>query len=116
MNKEMLVREIVRRTGVRHDQSLGMTNALMDIVTETLGRGDRLVLANFGVLRPVRRASRTAKNPISGVQYNIPVRFDVKFTPSEYLKLSLNEALKSEGVGQPVEIVVARAEKRIQGR
>ena len=113
MNKEQLVRETARRTGLSEAQSSRVCAAIVDLVIETLLRRERLVIANFGVLKPLLRSKRTAVNPLSKAVYIIPPRWDVKFLPSQYLKNAVNEpVLPDASDAAPVEIIVPVPERR----
>ncbi len=113
MNKDQLIRETARRTGVSEALAGRVLASFMDAAFEALLYKDRIVIANFGVLRPVLRSKRTAVNPLSKAVYAIPPRWDVKFLPSAYLKAAINDTgLKGQEDTRPVEIVVPEPERR----
>jgi DNA-binding protein HU-beta len=67
-----------------------MLNAFVDIVTETLKKGDEVVLTGFGAFSVKQRAARTGVNPQNPTQkIQIPAVKVPKFKAGKALKDSL---------------------------
>ena len=63
MNKAELINVIADRANVSKKQAEDMVHAFVDIVTETLKKGDEVTIAGFGAWSAKTRASRMGVNP-----------------------------------------------------
>lgn len=63
MNKNGLVAEVAKRTGSSKADVGRMVDASMDVIRETVARGDRVSLVGFGTFERKRRNRRIARNP-----------------------------------------------------
>jgi DNA-binding protein HU-beta len=63
MNKNGLVAEVAKRTGSSKADVGRMIDASMDVIRETVARGDRVSLVGFGTFERKRRNKRIARNP-----------------------------------------------------
>jgi DNA-binding protein HU-beta len=63
MNKNGLVAEISKRTGSSKADVARAVDAAMDVIRETVARGDRVSLVGFGTFERKRRNARVARNP-----------------------------------------------------
>jgi DNA-binding protein HU-beta len=63
MNKSGLVTEVAKRTGSSKADVGRMVDATMDVIRETVARGDRVSLVGFGTFERKRRNKRIARNP-----------------------------------------------------
>lgn len=63
MNKNGLVAEVAKRTGSSKADVGRMVDASMDVIRETVARGDRVSLVGFGTFERKRRNKRIARNP-----------------------------------------------------
>jgi DNA-binding protein HU-beta len=63
MNKNGLVAEIAKRTGSSKADVARMIDSSMDVIRETVARGDRVSLVGFGTFERKRRNKRIARNP-----------------------------------------------------
>jgi DNA-binding protein HU-beta len=63
MNKNGLVAEVAKRTGSSKADVARMVDASMDVIRETVARGDRVSLVGFGTFERKRRNKRIARNP-----------------------------------------------------
>ena len=69
-----------------------MINAITDVITETLKKGEEVVLTGFGAFSAKQRAARVGVNPQNPTQkINIPAVTVPKFKAGKALK----DALKS---------------------
>jgi DNA-binding protein HU-beta len=62
------------------------------ITQETLKAGDKVSLTGLGSLATKDRAARTARNPKTGAQVQVPAKKVVKFKPGKELIEVLKEA------------------------
>jgi DNA-binding protein HU-beta len=63
MNKNGLVAEVAKRTGSSKADVARAVDASMDVIRETVARGDRVSLVGFGTFERKRRNKRIARNP-----------------------------------------------------
>lgn len=63
MNKSGLVAEVAKRTGASKADVGRMIDASMDVIRETVARGDRVSLVGFGTFERKHRNKRVARNP-----------------------------------------------------
>jgi DNA-binding protein HU-beta len=63
MNKNGLIAEVSKRTGSSKADVGRAIDASMDVIRETVSRGDRVSLVGFGTFERKRRNKRIARNP-----------------------------------------------------
>ena len=63
MNKSGLVAEVAKRTGASKADVARVIDTSMDVIRETVARGDRVSLVGFGTFERKRRNRRIARNP-----------------------------------------------------
>jgi len=63
MNKNGLVAEIAKRTGASKAEVARTVDTTMDVIRETVAKGDRVSLVGFGTFERKRRNKRIARNP-----------------------------------------------------
>ena len=63
MNKNGLVAEVAKRTGNSKADVGRMIDASMDVIRETVAKGDRVSLVGFGTFERKHRNKRIARNP-----------------------------------------------------
>ncbi len=63
MNKNGLIAEVAKRTGSSKAEIGRAIDATMDVIRETVTRGDRVSLVGFGTFERKRRNRRIARNP-----------------------------------------------------
>ena len=63
MNKNGLVAEVAKRTGSSKAEVARSIDSAMDVIRETVAKGDRISLVGFGTFERKRRNPRIARNP-----------------------------------------------------
>jgi DNA-binding protein HU-beta len=63
MNKNGLVAEVAKRTGSSKAEVARSIDSAMDVIRETVAKGDRISLVGFGTFERKRRNARIARNP-----------------------------------------------------
>ncbi len=92
--KSDVVDMIAEKTGVmRKDVALCMQE-LINVITETLEKNDRIEIRGLGVFKTKKRNARIARHPRTGNMVNVPERFVPAFKPSKLLKESIEKANK----------------------
>ena len=89
MNKAELIASIAEETGLTRTDVLKVIDALVDEVTRTLKRGDRVALVGFGSFAVSKRKARTGRNPQTGAPIKIAARRVPRFTPGKELKAAI---------------------------
>lgn len=90
MNKQQLVNDLALNTGQTKSTSKKMLQALMEIITDQLQRGEEIHLYGFAVISRWHQTERPARNPKTGAPHTISERFSVKLKPGKQLLDKLN--------------------------
>lgn len=84
MNKGGLVAEVAKRTGLSKADVGRVVDAAIDTIRDTVVRGDRVTLADFGSFERKHRNKRIARNPRRpDVPIVVPARDLPSFTPGK---------------------------------
>ena len=86
MNKAELIERVARDTGLTKADSLRAIDALLDNVTKSLRKGEKVTLVGFGSFQTARRKARNGRNPQTGTPIKIAARRVPKFIPGKELK------------------------------
>lgn len=90
MTKAELVAAVAERSGLNRNQAKEALDAVLDSITDALGKGEAVRLVGFGAFKPVSRAAGTARNPRTGETVKRPASKTCRFQVGEALKGSLN--------------------------
>jgi DNA-binding protein HU-beta len=66
MNKSELVEAVAATTGGSKADAARNVEAVLDTITTSLKKGDRVALTGFGTFEVRKRSARTARNPQTG--------------------------------------------------
>ena len=84
MNKGGLVAEVSRRTGLSKAEAGRAIDAMIDAVRDSVVRGERVTLADFGTFERKHRNERIARNPRRPqIPIVVPARDLPAFTPGK---------------------------------
>lgn len=86
MNKSELTSAIAQASGVSKKDSERVLNAIVDIMTQELAKGERIQLSGFGTFEVRNREARMGRNPITREAVQIPATRVPAFKPSKNLK------------------------------
>jgi len=86
MNKAQLIDRVARDTGLTKADALRALDAVLDNVTRSLRKGEKVTLVGFGTFQATRRGARTGRNPQTGVPIRIAARRVPKFVPGKDLR------------------------------
>lgn len=75
MNKKEMCDIIAERTGRSSREVELICNSAIDVVTESIYKGEEVRINRFGIFRRTLRQARTANNPQTGEPIEIPARF-----------------------------------------
>ena len=93
MNKADLAQVLAEKLNISKREGEDMINSFVDLITETLKKGEEVVLTGFGAFSVKTRAARTGVNPQKPTEkIQIPAVKVPKFKAGKALK----DALKSQ--------------------
>ena len=93
MTKKDIVRTISEEMGLTQQQTKDVVQRTFDAIINCLASGRRIELRNFGVFEVKQRAARTARNPRTGVQVEVPEKFVVTFKPGKEMEARVNQPI-----------------------
>ena len=91
MNKSDLIAAIAAKTGETKKNAEATVNAFVDVVTETLVKGDKVQLVGFGSFEVRKRAARKGRNPQTKEEIKIPASKAPVFKAGKALKDVVNK-------------------------
>ena len=91
MNKADLISAIAAKTGDTKKVAEASVNAFVDVVTETLKKGDKVQLVGFGSFEVRKRAARKGRNPQTKEEIKIPASKAPVFKAGKALKDLVNK-------------------------
>jgi DNA-binding protein HU-beta len=86
MTKADLVDKMAKDADISKTAAGKALDSLIDTVTRTLKKGDKLALVGFGTFSVGKRKARTGRNPQTGATIKIPARKVPKFSAGKSLK------------------------------
>lgn len=90
MNKSELVESIATTADIPKAAAGRALDAVIDTITETLQKGDQVVLVGFGTFSVKDRAARTGRNPQTGEPIQIAAAKIPSFKAGKALKDAVN--------------------------
>jgi DNA-binding protein HU-beta len=94
MNRKELVDELATRTDCSKADAERALGALLEIISDTLKKGDSLSLVGFGTFEVRKRAARTGRNPKTGEELKIKASKAPAFKAGATLKAAVNSGKK----------------------
>jgi DNA-binding protein HU-beta len=89
MNKRDLIDAISGRLGDKKTATEAV-NAVLDTITVTVAKGDKVAITGFGVFEKAVRPARTARNPATGAAIKVAKSSVPKFRPGADFKAVVN--------------------------
>ncbi|WP_427551094.1 integration host factor subunit beta [Methylomonas sp. MS20] len=95
--------ELIERTSLKlphlmqRDIELAI-NVIIDAMIHHLARGERIEIRGFGGFSVNQRAARMGRNPKTGEQVNLPIRYTSHFKPG----LNLRERVEQSRTAFPI--------------
>ena len=87
MNKVGLIEAVMKAAGIEvKKQAAAAVDAVFDIITKTMARGEEVAIAGFGTFRVAKRAARMGVNPRTGEKIQIAASVKPKFRAGKVLK------------------------------
>ena len=91
MNKSELIAAVAAKTGDTKKIAEASVNAFIDVITETLKKGDKVQLVGFGSFEVRKRAARKGRNPQTKEEIKIPASKAPVFKAGKALKDLVNK-------------------------
>lgn len=91
MTKNELVENVATKTGFTKVDAQKSIDALIDVITQALTKGDKVVFSGFGSFEVRDRAARTARNPQTGEEIKINASKTPAFKAGKSLKEAINK-------------------------
>jgi DNA-binding protein HU-beta len=91
MNKADLVDRIAVASGITKTQAATAIDTLVNSITASLKKGERVALVGFGTFAVSQRKARNGRNPQTGSLIKIAARRVAKFAPGVELKKAVNK-------------------------
>jgi DNA-binding protein HU-beta len=91
MNKADLIEKIASAADISKAQAGTAIDSMIDGVTASLKKGERVTLVGFGTFAISQRRARNGRNPQTGATIKIAARKVAKFTPGIELKKVVNK-------------------------
>jgi len=86
MNKTDLIQAVVEKTGLTKKDSTKALEAVIDAISESLAKGDKVQLVGFGTFEVRSRQAREGRNPATGETIKIEASKAPAFKAGKALK------------------------------
>jgi DNA-binding protein HU-beta len=106
VNKAELIDSIAARLGDNKKAASEAVEAVIDTITRTVAKGEKVAITGFGIFEKVERAARIARNPATGARVKVKKTSVPKFRPGTQLKAVVSGAVK---LAAPAKAAVAKA-------
>lgn len=83
---------VYREVGLSRDESAQLVDAVLEVVAQTLERGETVKLSSFGIFSVRGKTERVGRNPRTGVEAPITARRVVVFRASRKMKERIDGA------------------------
>ena len=94
MNRNELIDALATKTGSTKVDAERSIAALIEVITDTLKKGDSISLIGFGSFEVRKRAARTGRNPATGAELKIKASKQPTFKAGATLKAAVNSGKK----------------------
>jgi DNA-binding protein HU-beta len=86
MQKTDFIKAVAERTGVSQKETKQVVDAALDVITESLKKGEKVTLTGFGTFEVRHRQAREGVNPQTRALIKIAGRYTPGFSASSTLK------------------------------
>ncbi|MFZ4539329.1 HU family DNA-binding protein [Propionivibrio sp.] len=90
MNKTELIAAIAERTGESKAYALSHLDALQFVISETVAKGEEIMIPGFLQIKVVAKPASTGRNPGTGEAIEIPAKNAVKIKAGKTLAVAAN--------------------------
>jgi DNA-binding protein HU-beta len=94
MNRKEFAEALAQKTGKSNAKANLLIDAFIDVISETLKKGDSISLVGFGTFSVNKRAARMGRNPSTGEAIKIKASKVPSFKAGATLKATVNGTKK----------------------
>lgn len=91
MNKQELIGKIAGDAGITRHAATTAIDSLIEGITSSLKKGQRVTLVGFGTFGTTKRKARTGRNPQTGETIKIKAKTAARFKAGKQLDKKLNK-------------------------
>ena len=91
MNKADFVAAVAEKTDLSKAAAAGAVDAVIEVITKALKKGDTVTLVGFGTITVRKRAARQGRNPQTGATIKIKASKNPGFKAGKALKDAVNK-------------------------
>jgi DNA-binding protein HU-beta len=91
LNKAELIDAAADRAEIAKNSMSAALDAVLETITETVARGDKVTLTGFGTFERRHREARTGRNPQTGAEMQIPAQHSPAFKAGKAFKDAVAE-------------------------
>jgi DNA-binding protein HU-beta len=95
MTKAELVSQITIRTGVEKVTVLNIVETFMEVMKDTMTKGENVYLRGFGSFILKRRAEKTGRNITKNTSIKIPAHYIPAFKPAKPFSTEVKNKVKA---------------------
>jgi len=86
MNKNELINEVARKTGLSRKEAEVGVQTMLDLISKEIAKGKKITLTGFGTFDVGKRKARSGVNPRTGEPIKIPATKMPRFKPSRIMR------------------------------
>lgn len=94
MNRKEFAEALAKKTGKTQAKADDLIASFMDVISDTLKKGESLTLVGFGTFSVKKRAARAGRNPATGAAIKIKASKVPSFKAGAKLKAAVNGVKK----------------------
>jgi len=92
MTKKDIIMKIADETGLKQVEVKEVVQRTFDMIIDSLSRGEKVELRNFGIFKVKTRKGRVGRNPRTGESVSIPDKQVVSFKSGMKMKVDVEES------------------------
>lgn len=89
MNKAEFIAAVADKSELSKAAAAGAVDAVIEVITKALKKGDTVTLVGFGTFKSSKRAARTGRNPQTGAEIKIAASTVPRFTAGAGFKTAV---------------------------
>jgi DNA-binding protein HU-beta len=86
VNRSQLLNALAERNDMSRKEADAVLTSLVDLITETVARGEDVAISGFAKFRRIDRPARMARNPATGETVKVPAKRVARITPLKAFK------------------------------
>jgi DNA-binding protein HU-beta len=86
VNRSQLLNAYAERNDMSRKEADAAITSLLDLITETVCRGEDVAISGFAKFRRIDRPARMARNPATGETVKVPAKRVARITPLKAFK------------------------------